>query len=118
MVAKCTKAESKMPFGLKCRSPKRKENTCPIRENGALMCDFGPEASPKDGVVWIVSNIVVEHEIHAQNAESAGIHITGAFAREKPCSRLFGGGDVPSAKSDGGFLASPKAGLVSGTSFP
>jgi len=56
------------------------------------MCDFGPEASPKDGVVGDGGYIAAEHESHAQNDESAGIHITGAFAREKPCSRLFGGG--------------------------
>ena len=65
MVAKSTNFVLKTSFGLKCRSPKEKENTRPIRENGALMCDFGPEASPKDGIVGIVSHIVVEHEIHA-----------------------------------------------------
>ena len=65
MVAKCTKPERKMTFGLKCRSPKEKEKPRPIRENGVSMCDFGRGASPKDGVVGIVSHIVVEHEIHA-----------------------------------------------------
>ena len=92
MVAKSTKPEIKTSFGLECRSPKEKENTRPIRENGASMCDFGQQASPKDGVVGIVSHIVAEHEIHAQNAESAGSDITGAFARENLCLRLFGGG--------------------------
>lgn len=65
MVAKCTKPEREMPFGLKCRSPKEKENTRPIRENGALMCDFGPEASPKDGVVGDGGYIASKHESHA-----------------------------------------------------
>ena len=92
MVAKCTKPERKMPFGLKCRSPKGKENTRPIRENGALMCDFGRGASPKAGLVGDSSDTASEHEIHAQNAENAGIHITGAFAREKPCYDNIGGG--------------------------
>ena len=36
-----------------------------IRENGALMCDFGPEASPKDGVVGDGGYIAAEHEFHA-----------------------------------------------------
>lgn len=105
-------------FGLKCKSPKEKEKTRRIRENRALMCGFGREVSPKDGAVGIGSDISAEHEIHAQNSESPDFHILGAFARENLCIRLFGGGIVPSAKSDGGFLSSPKAGLVSGTSFP
>jgi hypothetical protein len=42
------------------------------------------------------------------HAESAGSYITGAFAREKPCFQLFGGGIVHFTKSDGGFLSSPK----------
>jgi len=76
------------------------------------MCDSGREASPKHGVVGNGGYIVSEHGIHAQNAESAGSYITGAFARENPCSSYIGGGDVPSAKSDGGFLSSPKEPLV------
>ena len=55
------------------------------------MCDFGPEASPKDGVVGDGGYFASEHEIHAPNAESAGSYITGAFAREKPCSGYIGG---------------------------
>jgi len=64
MVAKCTKAERKMPFGLKCKSPKGKEKTGAKRENWALMCDFGREASPKDGLVGDGLNIALEHEFH------------------------------------------------------
>lgn len=58
----------------------------------ALMCDSGPEASPKDGVVGDGGYIASEHESHAQNDENAGIHITGVFAREKPCLSYIGGG--------------------------
>ena len=35
------------------------------REKRALMCDFGPEASPKDGVVGDGGYIASEHESHA-----------------------------------------------------
>ncbi len=56
------------------------------------MCDFGAEASPKDWAVRIGSHVAAEHEFHAQNAKSAVIYITGAFARENLCIRLFGGG--------------------------
>ena len=96
MVAKSHKPERKMPFGLKCRSPKATEKKAAKRENRASMCDFGPEASPKAGLVGVGSDVDAEHEIHAQDAKSAGSDITGAFAREKPCSRLFGGGNVTS----------------------
>ena len=65
MVAKSTKPEREMPCGLKCKSPKATEKKAAKRENGALMCEFGREASPKDGVVGIVSHISAEHEIHA-----------------------------------------------------
>ena len=65
MVANRTRPEIKTSFGLKCGSPKEKENTRPIRENWALMCDFGPEASPKDGVVGDGGYIASEHESHA-----------------------------------------------------
>jgi len=65
MVAKSYNFVLKTSFGLKCRSPKEKENTRAIRENGALMCDFGPEASPKDGVVGDGGYIAAEHEFHA-----------------------------------------------------
>ncbi len=65
MVAKCTKAERKTAFGLKCRSPKEKEKTCRIRENWSLMCDFGSEASPKDRVIGNGSDTIIEHEFHA-----------------------------------------------------
>ena len=94
MVAKSTKPELKTSFGLKCRSPKEKENTRPMREKGASMCGFGREASPKDGVVGTGFDIVSEHEIHAQNAGNARTHITGVSAREKPCSGYIGGGNV------------------------
>lgn len=72
MVAKSTKPERKMPFGPKCKSPKEKEKTCRIRENWPLMCDFGDEASPKDGIAEIVPHITAELDFHARNAESAG----------------------------------------------
>jgi len=92
MVAKSTKAEIKTPFGLKCKSPKATEKKAAKRENRASMCDFGPEASPKAGLVGVGSDIPSEHEIHAQNAENAGTHITGVLVREKPCSSYIGGG--------------------------
>ena len=50
-------------FGLKCRSPKEKEKTRPIREKRPLMCDFGREASPKDGVVGTGSDIHVRQRV-------------------------------------------------------
>ena len=56
-----------------------------------MMCDFGREASPKAGLVEEGWDIAAEHDFHAQNAESAGSYVTGAFAREKLCIRLFGG---------------------------
>lgn len=65
MVAKCTKPELKTSFGLKCRSPKATEKKAAKRENRASMCDFGPEASPKDGVVGDGGYIASEHESHA-----------------------------------------------------
>jgi hypothetical protein len=61
------------------------------------MCVFGREASPKAGVVEEGRDIAAEHDFHAQNAESAGSDITGAFSRENPCSSYIGGGDVPFA---------------------
>ena len=72
------------------------------------MCEFGRQASPKDGVVGDGGYIGFERENHTQNAENAGIYITGVLVREKPCFGYIGGGDEPSAKSDGGFLSSPK----------
>ena len=92
MVAKCTKPEIKTSFGLKCKSPKATEKKAAKREKRALMCDFGREASPKAGLVGDRWDIASEHEIHAQNGESAGSDIIGAFSRENPCFRLFGGG--------------------------
>ena len=92
MVAKCTKAEVKTSFGPKCKSPKATEKKAAKRENRASMCDFGPEASPKDGAVGDGGDIAAEHDFHARNAESAGSDITGALGREKLCIRLFGGG--------------------------
>ncbi len=65
MVAKCTKAEIKTFFGPKCKSPKATEKKTAKRENGALMCDSGPEASPKAGLVGDCWDITAEHEIHA-----------------------------------------------------
>lgn len=56
------------------------------------MCEFGREASPKDGVTGTSSNIADEHEFHARNNENAGIHILGAFGRENLCIQLYGGG--------------------------
>jgi hypothetical protein len=61
------------------------------------MCVLGREASPKTGLVREGWDIAAEHGIHARNAENAGIHILGAFARENLCFRLFGGGTMPSA---------------------
>jgi len=61
------------------------------------MCVLGREASPKTGLVREGWDIAAEHDFHAQNDKSPGFHILGAFAREKLCFRLFGGGDVPSA---------------------
>ena len=72
MVAKSTKAEIETSFGLKCKSPKATEEKAAKREKRASLCDFGREASPKDGVTGIVSHIAAEHDFHAQNAESAG----------------------------------------------
>jgi hypothetical protein len=79
MVAKSHKPERKMLFGLKCKSPKAKEKKAAKRENGAWMCYFGREASPKAGLVEEDRNITSEHEIHAQNAESAGSYIHRRF---------------------------------------
>jgi|GEM_PF-2173467 len=92
MVAKCTKPEIKTSFGLKCKSPKAKEKKAAKREKRTLMCVFGREASPKAGVVEEGRDIAAEHDFHAQNAESAGSDITGAFSRENPCSSYIGGG--------------------------
>jgi hypothetical protein len=92
MVAKCTKPEIKTSFGLKCKSPKGKEKKAAKRENGASMCYFAPEASPKAGVVEEGRDIAAEHDFHAQNAKSAGSYITGAFSRENPCLSYIGGG--------------------------
>jgi len=44
-----------------------------------------------------------------KTTKSPRVDVPGAFIRESLCIRLFGGGDVTSAKSDGGFLLSPKA---------
>jgi hypothetical protein len=52
-------------FGLRCRSSKEEDNARPIRENGALMCDLGREASPKDGVARDGGYIASEQESHA-----------------------------------------------------
>ena len=65
MVAKRTKAERKMPFGPKCKSPKATEKKAAKRENRASMCDFGPEASPKDGLVGVGPNTAAKHDSHA-----------------------------------------------------
>ncbi|MGB9619182.1 MAG: hypothetical protein ACPL7K_02070, partial [Armatimonadota bacterium] len=65
MVAKSTKFVLKTAFGPKCKSPKEKEKTGPERKNGASMCHFGPEVSPKAGVVGTGSDIAAEHEIYA-----------------------------------------------------
>jgi hypothetical protein len=61
-------------------------------KNGAWMCDSGSEASPKAGLVGDRWDIAAEHEIHAENGENAGSHITGAFSRENPCLSYIGGG--------------------------
>jgi hypothetical protein len=50
IVANSHKADPKMPFGPKCKSPKEKEKSAAKRENRLLMCEFGREPSPKDGV--------------------------------------------------------------------
>jgi hypothetical protein len=42
-------------------------------KNGAWMCDFGREASPKAGVVEEGRDIAAEHDFHAQNAEKRRI---------------------------------------------
>ena len=65
MVAKPHKPERKMPFGPKCKSPKATEKKTENRENGAAICEFDGEASPKDGLVADGGYITVEHEIHA-----------------------------------------------------
>jgi len=65
MVAKCTKAEIKTSFGLKCKSPKATEKKAAKRENGAWMWDSGVNASPKAGLVGVGSDISTEHEFHA-----------------------------------------------------
>jgi hypothetical protein len=65
MVAKCTKADIKTSFGLKCKSPKAKEKKAAKRGKGASMCDSGVNASPKAGLVGVGSDIPSEHEIHA-----------------------------------------------------
>ncbi len=56
------------------------------------MSDFGGERVQRMGWAESGADTAAEHEIHARNAESAGPDITGAFAREKLCFRLFGGG--------------------------
>ena len=65
MVAKSHKAERKMPFGLKCKSPKATEKKAAKRENGASMRGSDREASPKAGLVGVGSDIAAEHEFHA-----------------------------------------------------
>ena len=88
---KYSQIRAQKSFGLKFKSPKDSEKDGAKRENRPLMCDFGRGASPKDWDVATGSDIAAEHEIHAQNAENAGTHITGVFAREKPCSGYIGG---------------------------
>jgi hypothetical protein len=65
MVARSHNFVLKTSFGLKCKSPKTTEKKAAKRENGALMCDFGREPSPKAELVGGASDIAVEHEIHA-----------------------------------------------------
>ncbi|MHB1459261.1 MAG: tetratricopeptide repeat protein, partial [Armatimonadota bacterium] len=43
-----------------------------------------------------------------RTTKSPGVDVPGAFIRESLCYDNIGGGNVPSAKSDGGFLSSPK----------
>ena len=43
-----------------------------------------------------------------KTTKSPRVDVPGAFIRESLCYDNIGGGDVPSAKSDGGFLSSPK----------
>ena len=101
MVATSTKPELNTSFGLKCGSPKATEKKVAKREDGASMCDSGREASPKAGLVGVGSDIPSEHEIHAQNAESAGSYISRAFSREKPCFRSSGGGALATVQTNG-----------------
>ena len=65
IVANSHKAERKMPFGLKSKSPKEKEKNASKREKRLSMCEFGQDASPKEGVVGDDEYINFEHELHA-----------------------------------------------------
>ena len=50
-----------MPFGLKCKSPKVTEKKAAKREDGASVCEFGPETSPKAGLAGDSSDTASEH---------------------------------------------------------
>lgn len=56
---------AQISFGLKCKSPKKKEKNSAERERRPLLCGFGGEASPKDGDTGSGGYIGFEQEIHA-----------------------------------------------------
>lgn len=72
------------------------------------MSDFGGEQVQRTRQMESDSDTYAEHEIHAQNDENPAGQSSEVLGREKLCLYLFGGGIVPTTKSDGGFLSSPK----------
>ena len=87
----------------RCRENWRKE-----RESGLDMGSDGPNESTRFERRGLPDSPVSSSIPTLKTPKSPRVDIPGAFIRESLCYDNIGGGIVPSTKSDGGFLSSPK----------
>ena len=106
-------------FGLILTSPEDVERNDAKREKGASIWRLPGPTSPKNREQREPNNIAVTSSFPAlKMPKSPRIRVPGAFGAESVCYGYIGGGDVPTTKSDGGFLSSPKDRHVHYTTNP